>query len=266
MKCFSNGFLTRILSLLLVCSMLSVSFGSAANARFIQPDTMDPTVQGVGTNRYAYAGNDPVNNSDPNGHIWGLVAAGIGALAGWLGGSKPANAPADSSQAQHMSDAQSLGNSAAAVVGVTGAGGWLGRAASWFSKEKEPGKELVGAEERARNLDDVSPESTSNPASALQGQNLKEYYRQAEKYGAAGVKELENGKFRFYGDTKAANTPGQMAGSRFVREWDPATGNTRNWYETLDHSGQVRSVAPKPVTGPMNHRIFDAWGNYIGRR
>ncbi|WP_275789357.1 hypothetical protein [Pararhizobium gei] len=69
MKCFSSGFLTRILSLLLVCIMLSVSFGSAANARFIQPDTMDPTVEGVGTNRYAYSGNDPVNKSDPNGHM-----------------------------------------------------------------------------------------------------------------------------------------------------------------------------------------------------
>lgn len=70
MKCFS-GFSTRILSLLLICNMLSVSFGSAANARFIQPDTMDPTVQGVGTNRYAYSGNDPVNKSDPNGHQMG---------------------------------------------------------------------------------------------------------------------------------------------------------------------------------------------------
>ncbi|CAN7490281.1 hypothetical protein LJR235_003295 [Pararhizobium sp. LjRoot235] len=71
MKCFSSGFQTRILSLLLICSMLSVSFGSAANARFISPDTMDPTMSGVGTNRYAYSGNDPVNKSDPNGHQMG---------------------------------------------------------------------------------------------------------------------------------------------------------------------------------------------------
>lgn len=69
MKCFFGGFLTRMLSLLLVCSLVSVSFGSAANARFISPDDWDPTMQGVGTNRYAYAGNDPVNNSDPNGHL-----------------------------------------------------------------------------------------------------------------------------------------------------------------------------------------------------
>jgi len=38
--------------------------------RFIQPDTWDPTEPGVGTNRYAYADNDPINKSDPNGHAY----------------------------------------------------------------------------------------------------------------------------------------------------------------------------------------------------
>jgi RHS repeat-associated protein len=37
-------------------------------ARFISPDDWDPTLEGVRTNRYAYAANDPVNKSDPNGH------------------------------------------------------------------------------------------------------------------------------------------------------------------------------------------------------
>ncbi|MER9755063.1 RHS repeat-associated core domain-containing protein [Mesorhizobium sp. M0166] len=36
--------------------------------RFISPDDWDPTLPGVGTNRYAYAQNDPVNKSDQNGH------------------------------------------------------------------------------------------------------------------------------------------------------------------------------------------------------
>jgi hypothetical protein len=45
-----------------------------APVRFISPDTMDPTKPGVGTNRYAYSGNDPINKSDPNGHVWGLVS------------------------------------------------------------------------------------------------------------------------------------------------------------------------------------------------
>lgn len=69
MKFFSRGLWTRFLSLLLICSMVSVSFGSAANARFISPDTMDPTLPGVGTNRYAYSENDPVNKNDPSGHF-----------------------------------------------------------------------------------------------------------------------------------------------------------------------------------------------------
>ncbi|MCR4265780.1 RHS repeat-associated core domain-containing protein, partial [Nitratireductor sp. ZSWI3] len=36
--------------------------------RFISPDDWDPTLPGVGTNRYAYAQNDPINKSDPSGH------------------------------------------------------------------------------------------------------------------------------------------------------------------------------------------------------
>ncbi|MFS7158903.1 hypothetical protein AB6825_12580 [Serratia proteamaculans] len=87
-----------------------------------------------------------------------------------------------------------------------------------------------------------------------------------EKYGQAGVKELENGSFRFYSEVKSARTQGEMAGARLVREWDPSSGKTRPWYETVDHAGNVRSVAPKPVVEEKNHRIFDADGNYKGRR
>ena len=37
-------------------------------ARFIQPDWLDPWQPGVGTNRYSYSLNDPVNKADPSGH------------------------------------------------------------------------------------------------------------------------------------------------------------------------------------------------------
>jgi len=102
--------------------------------------------------------------------------------------------------------------------------------------------------------------------SSLEGAKLKEYYRQAEKYGQAGVKELENVNYRFYGDMTPSRTTGEMTGARLVKEWDPKTGQTRTWYETLDHAGNIRSVAPKPVTNDKNHHIFDADGNYQGRR
>jgi hypothetical protein len=106
----------------------------------------------------------------------------------------------------------------------------------------------------------------SGASSAVQGAKLKEHLRQLEKFGEGGYRELQNGRIRYYGELKAPRNPGEMAGARLVREWDPATNRTRTWYETVDHAGTVRSVAPKPVTEPLNHRIFDANGNYVGRR
>ena len=35
---------------------------------FIQPDWFDVTGPGVGTNKYAYSNNDPINKLDPNGN------------------------------------------------------------------------------------------------------------------------------------------------------------------------------------------------------
>ena len=38
--------------------------------RFIQPDWWNPADPAVGTNRYAYSLNDPINKSDPSGHAY----------------------------------------------------------------------------------------------------------------------------------------------------------------------------------------------------
>jgi RHS repeat-associated protein len=51
---------------------LHARYYDSNEGRFLTPDWFDPWQEGVGFNRYAYAGNDPVNSSDPNGH------AGIG--------------------------------------------------------------------------------------------------------------------------------------------------------------------------------------------
>ncbi|WP_171181842.1 RHS repeat-associated core domain-containing protein [Ruegeria sp. HKCCD8929] len=40
-------------------------------AMFIQPDWFEVTQPGVGTNRYAYSANDPVNKFDPGGNVFG---------------------------------------------------------------------------------------------------------------------------------------------------------------------------------------------------
>jgi len=64
----------RILQQFILTALFAV-FASQASAMFIQADTLDPTEQGVGTNRYAYSANDPINKLDPNGnqfHDWHL--------------------------------------------------------------------------------------------------------------------------------------------------------------------------------------------------
>lgn len=57
----------RILQQFILTTLFAV-FASQASAMFIQPDWLDPTQPGVGTNRYAYSGNDPINRLDPNGN------------------------------------------------------------------------------------------------------------------------------------------------------------------------------------------------------
>ena len=50
--------------------------------RFLQADTLDPTILGVDVNRYAYAGNNPVMASDPSGRAaqGGAILAALGIL------------------------------------------------------------------------------------------------------------------------------------------------------------------------------------------
>lgn len=44
---------------------LHARYYDAALGRFLSPDWWDLTDPGVGTNRYAYSANDPINQSDP---------------------------------------------------------------------------------------------------------------------------------------------------------------------------------------------------------
>jgi len=80
MKDLGKSMVARVMSLMLVACLMVLSFGWAANARFISPDDWDPTLPGVGTNRYAYSDNDPVNKSDRNGHQSDEATDAMGAL------------------------------------------------------------------------------------------------------------------------------------------------------------------------------------------
>ena len=60
---------------------LNARFYDAELGRFVSPDWWDPNKPGVGTNRYGYADNDPVNKSDANGHAGNIVGGFIVGVA-----------------------------------------------------------------------------------------------------------------------------------------------------------------------------------------
>jgi hypothetical protein len=105
---------------------------------------------------------------------------------------------------------------------------------------------------------------SSGAESAKAAADLKKYLTYAEKYGTGGIKDLENGIMRFYGELKAPNKAGEMAGARYVHEWNYANGTSRGWMETLDHFGAVRQVRPELNNGLKTHYRFDSDGNYTG--
>lgn len=72
----------RLLSTFLALAL--VIYAGTAQALFLQPDTLDPTQPGVGTNRYAYSMGDPINNADPSGQFCvpcGLAIVGAATAA-----------------------------------------------------------------------------------------------------------------------------------------------------------------------------------------
>lgn len=99
-------------------------------------------------------------------------------------------------------------------------------------------------------------------SSAKNAKLLNKHLNQLEKYGADGFKQLQNGSNRYYGNLDKARNPGEMIGRRVVREWNPYTGNTRTWMETLDNHGRIRIVRPE-TGGPKIHYMFDEFGNFI---
>ena len=86
-----------------------------------------------------------------------------------------------------------------------------------------------------------------------------------EKYGKGGDKALQNDRIRYYGLIQLANDGGELAGRRYVHEFDTMTGCTRGWHETVDWAGNVRQIRPERNNdGITRHYQFDSNGRYRG--
>jgi hypothetical protein len=114
------------------------------------------------------------------------------------------------------------------------------------------------------------PVSSIGPDQRLSPERLRQIDRAffgpffREKYGTAGDKGLENSRIRYYGPIHPANNAGELAGRRYVHEFNTMTGSTRGWHETLDRMGNVRQVRPERHDGIARHYQFDSDGRYRG--
>jgi hypothetical protein len=110
----------------------------------------------------------------------------------------------------------------------------------------------------------VADAAKGGAISAKQAADLSKHLGYAEKYGKGGVKELENGRIRYYGEVQPANKAAEMAGRRYMHKYDAATGRSRGWHETVDQAGNVRQVRPEFNNGSKTHYQFDSNGKYTG--
>lgn len=106
--------------------------------------------------------------------------------------------------------------------------------------------------------------TASRPAAnAAQAARLRRHYDYADRYGTACFRELADGRIRYYEHVHLSRTPGEMAGRRLVKEWNPISGRDRTWHETVDHTGRVRQVRVENGAPKIHHR-FDKDGGYTG--
>jgi RHS repeat-associated protein len=184
--------------------------------------------------------------------VCGAVLLGAGIVAGAAGAAVTYGIQPGDKSADGLGQAVLWGG-ATGVVGVVGSA-LIGKALSIV------GPKLLAALGKSGAATETV---TSGAESSLNGAQLSEHLRQVEKYGADGFKQLESGRIRYHGDLTPASQPGEMIGRRLVREWDPSSGDTRTWHETLDGQGNVRIVRPE-TGGPKTHYSFDQFGNFGG--
>ncbi|WP_229803803.1 hypothetical protein, partial [Litchfieldella qijiaojingensis] len=75
--------------------------------------------------------------------------------------------------------------------------------------------------------------------------------RFSAQQNAVKVRQLPDGRIRYYEAERAARNPGPTRGSSYVTEYNPANGNVRSWNEAYDQAGNVNRVHPKMINGQV---------------
>ena len=97
------------------------------------------------------------------------------------------------------------------------------------------------------------PRATTGAESANAQAALARKLRTLEgaQQSAARVRTLPDGRVRYYGAERAAERQGPTRGAALVTEYNPTTGQVRQWYESYDAAGNVVRVHPKSIDGQV---------------
>jgi len=66
---------------------------------------------------------------------------------------------------------------------------------------------------------------------------------------AVKIEHLSDGRIRYYDVERPARNLGPTRGSSFVTEYNPKTGQVRQWNESYDQFGDVNRIHPKTLDG-----------------
>lgn len=83
------------------------------------------------------------------------------------------------------------------------------------------------------------------------GVNLNSKLSQLEKaqWTSSKIRNLPDGRIRYYKPERLAFTKGSTRGSSYVTEYNPLTNRVRGWNECYNHLGEVNRVHPKNING-----------------
>jgi len=209
-------------------------------------------------NSYSYARNNPIVYQDPNGeYIESFIDVGFILYDLY----DLAKVYVEGGDTKEQLSYLGLDFAGLAIPGATGLG-LAGRTAAKAAKVAKVANVTSDGVKAAKKVDNIV-----NGANILKKTDkaidLAEHNRQITEYGKGGVKYLENGRTRYYGEIQKASKEGTMAGRRMVREWDSATGLKRTWHETLDNNDIVRQI--RIGENPKIHYMFDEFGKLQGR-
>ena len=100
-----------------------------------------------------------------------------------------------------------------------------------------------------RNIANIKPQKYPTPVRTQVALNKKLSALQDAQKDAAKIRNLKDGRIRYYDPERVSKTPGPTRGSSYVTEYNSKTGQIRSWNECYDWNGNVNRVHPKMIDG-----------------